>query len=139
MSISTFLLGLACGLVVACLGLALPGWRLKLRNPVGADERYLLNVARAAGGRLIVKEEPTEAGALVLRLLEVPDQKTMGSRGQVEHLLNRGLLKPDPSGMPSRFLLTPEGWDSVKHLTPISLAIKRTGHWFNSVSRRPPR
>ena len=139
MSMSTFLLGFVCGAVLASLAFALPGWLLKLRNPLGADEQYLLKVARAAGGRLIVKEEPAPAGPPVLRLLEVPDQQTLFSKGQVAHLQNRGLLKPDPSGMPSRYLLTSDGWESVKRLQPLTLAIKRTGTWFNSVSRRPPR
>ena len=139
MSFSTFLLGFVCGVAFASLGFSLPALLLRLRNPIGADERYLMNVARAAGGRLIIKEDPGESGQPMLRLLEVPDQKPMAGRGQVRHLLNRGLLKPDPSGMPSRYLLTSEGWDFLKRLRPLSVAIKRTGNWFNSISRRAPR
>jgi len=139
MSIFTFLLGLACGAGLAILGFSFRALRLKRGNPVGADERYLMNVARAAGGRLIVKEERTASGPPMLRLPEVPDQKTLASKGQVDHLLLRGLLKPDPSGLPGRYLLTPEGWDFVTKLRPLPVVIKRAGNWFNSISRRPPR
>jgi hypothetical protein len=139
MSILTFILGLACGLALSGLGLSPKALRVRLRNRLGEDEKYLLNVARAAGGRLIVREERVGAAPPTLRLREIPDHRVMESRGQMDRLQNRGLVKPDPSGLPGRHLMTPEGWDYVKGLTPLPVEVKRAGNWFNSISKRPRR
>jgi len=136
MVILSFLLGLVCGLAAASLGFSPREWRVRLRNPLGPDEKYLLNVARAGGGRLLIREGPDEAGTAQLRLLEVREPRPMAQKGQVEHLVHRGLLKQDPSGLPGRFMLTPDGWNRLKSLAPEALQLKRSGNWFNSISRR---
>ena len=136
MLILSFLLGLVCGLAAASLGFSPGAWRLRLRNPRGPDEKYLLNVARAAGGRLLIKEGQDGAGTAQLLLMEVRDPRPLAQKGQVEHLVNRGLLKQDPSGLPGRYMLTPEGWNRLKSLAPEALQLKRSGNWFNSISRR---
>ena len=129
----SFLLGLAIGLSAAFLGTSLQDWKIRLRNPVGDDEKYLLAVARAAGGRLIVKEDP---GTPILALREVADPTRLVTRGQVDRLLNRSLLKRDASGLPGRYSLSPEGWAFVKHLPALPVEIRRAGNWFNSISGR---
>ena len=136
MLVTAFLLGLVCGLCCVFLVSSCRGWLLKLRNPMGDDEKYLMTVARATGGRLIVAEEATVSGPPLLKLRELPHQRELLQRDQVQRLMNRGLLKPDPSGLPGRYLVTPEGWAYVKHLPVILVDVQRPGSWFNSVSRR---
>ena len=138
---ASFLLGLLCGLAAALAAASFKGWRVKLRNPLGEDEKYLLNVARAAGGRLIVREVPDGAGITLLHLREVPDQRRLEKRDQLDRLFNRGLLKRDPSGLTGRYALTVEGWTYVKGLAPLPVQVKRAGNWYNSISKhsRGPR
>jgi len=136
MVVLSFVLGLLCGLCAVFVGSSFKGWGVKLRNPLGVDEKYLLTAARAAGGRLIVREEP-ENGLILLRLREVPGHPRMEKKEQMEHLLNRDLLKPDPTGLPGRFLLTATGWAFVKHLPALPVEVKRAGNWYNSISRKP--
>lgn len=134
-----FLSGLLCGLALAFLRTGLGGLLLKLKHPLGEDELYLLCAARAANGRLILMKG-APGGRLILR--EFEDAKPLENRGQIQRLLARQLIAPDPSGISERFILTPAGWNRIRKLPAPPLQIVRKGNWFNSVSgkqRRPPR
>jgi hypothetical protein len=111
---------------------------VRLRNPVGEDERYLLMVARAARGRLILLEEARE-GRTLLRCREVPGHAGLEPRGQVDRLLRRGLIAVDASGLEGRYALTAAGWTYVKRLPPFQVEVRRPGNWFNSVATGPKR
>lgn len=134
-----FLVGLLCGLAAIMFRSSLDGIVLRLRYPLGADERYLLCAARATGGRLILKtEEPGVAPAVIL-IRDLPGHRYLQRRDQLERLLKRGLLAPDPSGIPGRFMLTPPGWAVIKKLPPLPMEGNSRGSWFNSVSRKAVR
>jgi len=134
----SFFSGLLVGLSAAFLGTSLKGWRIRLHNPVGEEEKYLLAVARAAGGRLIAKEERAGAEPLLI-LREVIDQRRLIAKGQMDRLLNRGLLNRDASGLPGRYTLSPEGWAFMKKVPPMDVEVRRAGNWFNSISGRRKR
>jgi len=90
------------------------------------------------GGRLLLKEERAASGQTLLRLLEVPGQKGMEPKGQVDRLLNKGLILKDPSGLPGRFQLSPQGWSYVEDLPPLPVDKKRAKNWFDSAHHDVP-
>jgi len=135
--ILAFLIGLLLGISVIFIKPILKTQVLRIRHPLGEDEKYLLRAARTAGGRLIVRKELTSKGAYALVLKEFSDAPKMDYTGQVECLLARELMIPDSSGVAGRYIMTPHGWARVKSLPALVLPLRRTGAWFNSISRRP--
>lgn len=134
-----FLLGVLCGLSLALGRSSFRGLMLRLKNPLGEDELYLLCAARLAAGRLILMKG-APGGRLILK--EFEDARPMENRGQIQRLLARQLIAPDPSGLSERFILTQAGWDRIRKLPAPPLQMVRKGNWFNSVSgkqRRPAR
>lgn len=107
-----------------------------LTQRLRADDHLLLRAARTAGGRLIFRTEPLDAATAVLLLKELPNQPPLPNRGQVQRLLQQGLLQADPGAVPGRYLLTPRGWTRSAGLPPLCHPVARQGAWFNSVSRR---
>ena len=135
--IISFLAGLLLGLSALLLKPLLKALGLRFRHPLGEDENFLLRAARTAGGRLIIRKEQSSTGTHVLVLKEFADAPRIEQLGQVECLLARELMIPDSSGVSGRYLLTPRGWARVKSLPALALPLRRSGPWFNSVSRRP--
>lgn len=136
MVVIAFVLGLACGL--SALGLA-GLFRRGFRMPLGEDEKYLLAAARAAKGRLILKQDGGSGSSLLL-LKEFPNPRRIENTLQIETLLARKYLQPDASGIPGRYTLTTAGWALSQKLPEFPLQPVRSGAtWFNSISRRPLR
>lgn len=127
-----FFLGFLCGLLASVIG-----WRLKdhFQLTLKDDEKYLLTASRAAKGRLILRREQALTGETLLLLKEFPNPRRMEDQGQVERLLARKLLVPDPSGVPDRYLLTPKGRKRCEGLPAFPLQLVRQGSWFNSISQ----
>jgi hypothetical protein len=137
MVILAFALGLLCGLSVPWLRGA---FRHGLRLPLGEDENYLLAAARAAKGRLILKLEAGSAPSSLLLLKEFPNPRRIENTLQIEKLLARNYIQPDPSGIAGRYVLTTRGWALSQKLPEFPLQPIRSGAtWFNSISRRPVR
>ncbi|MBK8791864.1 MAG: hypothetical protein IPN59_01705 [Holophaga sp.] len=132
----SFTLGCLCGLAMGIGGCLLKG---RLHNPLGEDEKYLLAAARAANGRLILRQEKASSGTPLLLLKEYPNPRRMEAHGQIDQLLKRKLLIPDPSGIPDRYQLTPAGRQRSEQLPEFPLQPVRQGSWFNSISRPPQR
>ncbi|HEX9080628.1 MAG TPA: hypothetical protein VF768_00030 [Holophagaceae bacterium] len=130
-----FVAGFACGLLAAA-----GGWHLhKGIARFSEDEKYLLAAARAARGRLILKQDQGPSGNPILLLKEFPNPRPIQDKGQISRLMDRRLLQADASGIPGRFVLTPEGWRRTQKLPEFPLPLIRQGSWFNSISRRPQR
>ena len=132
-----FFVGFLLGLSVISFRPLFKAVSLRLRHPLGEDEKYLLRAARTAGGRLIVRREQVASGTHELVLKEFSDAPKMENLGQLECLLARAMMIPDSSGVPGRYVLTSRGWARVKSLPTLALPLRRTGAWFNSISRRP--
>jgi len=132
MILVAFLLGVACGLLLPRLRTLLKGG---LRMPLGEDEKYLLRAARAAKGRLILKQASGSSGSSLLLLKEFPDTRRLENTMQIEKLLARKFIQADDSGKPGRFVLTSKGWAQSKDLPEFPLQPIRQGAWFNSISR----
>lgn len=135
----TFLVGFLGGLTAVGLWHAGAVVIQAVRNRLGEDEIYLLNAARAAGGRLIFRYSPTAATTTTLQLKEFAQHRPMDNRGQVDRLVQLGYLVGDESGVAGRFHLTPQGWARVQKLPHIPLVAARQGAWYDSISRRPAR
>jgi len=133
----SFLLGLACGLAIVSLrSLFRNGFHL----PLGEDEKYLLAAARAASGRLILKQDSGTSGTSILLLKEFPNPRRIENTLQIEKLLARKFIQADASGVPGRYTLTPAGMKCSRTLPDFPLQPVRPGSsWFNSISRRPVR
>lgn len=135
-AVLAFLLGLLCGLSLALFRGGLEGLMLALKHPLGEDELYLLCAARAASGQLILMRG-APGGRLILK--EFEDPRLLENRGQIQRLLARRLIAPDPSGISERYVLTPAGWERLRRVPAPALKAVRRGNWFNSVSGRTRR
>jgi len=131
-----FCIGFLLGLGVVFFKPLLKLIKLRMQYPLGEDEHYLLRAARTSGGRLIVRKETSSTGASIIVLKELPDAKRLDNTGQLECLAARNLIIPDSSGVAGRYVLTSQGWAKVKHLPALALPLRRTGAWFNSISRQ---
>lgn len=131
-----FFIGFLLGLGVVFFKPLFKAIKLRRQYPLGEDEHYLLRAARTSGGRLIVRKETSSSGTSVIVLKELPDARRLDNVGQLECLTARHLIIPDNSGVAGRFILTPQGWAKVKRLPALALPLRRTGAWFNSISRQ---
>jgi len=131
-----FLLGFSCGLVAMGLW---QHFRQGFTPLLGDDEKYLLAAARAANGRLILKEDRGMSGTPILLLKEFPNPRRIEDKGLLEKLVGRRLIQVDGSGAAGRYLLTARGWTCSQKLPEFPLQPIRPGSWFNSISRKPQR
>jgi len=132
MILVAFLVGVLCGLALRSLAPFLKGG---FRLPLGEDEKYLLSAARAAKGRLILRQGRGSSSPSLLLLKEFPDTKRLENTMQIEKLLARKFIQPDDSGKSGRYVLTAKGWAQSKDLPEFPLQPIRQGAWFNSISR----
>lgn len=124
-------------------GTSILGLRKLLKNgfvlSLSEDERYLLSAARAANGRLILKQDRGTSGTPIILLKEFPNPRRIEATGLIEKMMDRKLIQLDISGVAGRFTLTSLGWMKSEKLPEFPLQPIRPGSWFDSVSRKPHR
>lgn len=136
MVLFAFILGFICGISILPLRTLLKnGFALSLSE----DEKYLLSAARAANGRLILKQDQGTSGTPIILLKEFPNPRRIEAAGLIEKMVARKLIQLDISGVPGRYTLTSVGWARSQKLPDFPLQPIRPGSWFDSISRKPPR